>query len=171
MKPNLSKTAAPQVEQPRKTLNLRERNQQDAQSANGEARGRPKLTTLGICRYIYETHGIIITPRTLSNHAWAGRGPKFYKCGGRRYYDPDHADEWALEELGEPRRSTSDHPKAGALSLSKKMEAPAGGGSGERDRTDARPDGTTPRSHSANCTAIECDTQSIRMARARDGRS
>lgn len=51
------------------------------------------------------------------------------------------------------------------------MRAPAGAETGERDRSDAHPDGTTHGSNSTNCTAIEGDAQSILMARARDGSS
>jgi hypothetical protein len=73
-----------------------------------------KLTTPDASKHLREKHGIIITPRTLDNHAWAGCGPQFYKLGGRRYYSLEHLDEWALKQMGEPRRSTSDRPKVGA---------------------------------------------------------
>ena len=75
--------------------------------------GRPKLTTPDAARYLREHYGIVITERTLANHAWGGRGPKFHKFGGRRYYGPEQLDEWALTELGEPRQSTSDLRKVG----------------------------------------------------------
>ncbi len=88
----------------------------DARRFGGQPQGdfmTPKLTTPDASKHLREKHGIIITPRTLANHAWAGCGPKFHKCAGRRYYGPDHLDEWALEQLGEPRNSTSDRPKGG----------------------------------------------------------
>lgn len=44
--------------------------------------------------------------------------------------------------------------------MTAKMEAPAGGGAGERDRTDARPDGTTQGSHSTSYATIEGDALS-----------
>ena len=106
MQKNVTEAEAAQAEQSRKAWDTKNQSEQPT-------RGRPKLTTPDACRYLRETHGIIITPRTFANHAWAGRGPKFHKCGGRRYYGLDHLDEWALEELGEPRKSTSDQPKVG----------------------------------------------------------
>ena len=107
MSTSVIETEAAQSEKSRKASDLKI---QSLQSAHG----RPKLTTPDACRYLRAEHGIIITPRTMANHAWAGRGPKFHKCAGRRYYAPHHLDEWALEQLGEPRQSTSDRPKVGA---------------------------------------------------------
>lgn len=106
MRTSVVETEAAQAEQSRKALDLKNRSQP-------LSHGRPKLTTPDACRYLRDEHGLIITPRTMANHAWAGRGPKFHKCAGRRYYAPHHLDEWALEQLGEPRRSTSDRPKVG----------------------------------------------------------
>ena len=106
MQSNDNKSEAAQAEQSRKALDLKSRSEQAAHR-------RPKLTTPPASEYVREEHGIIISPRTLSNLAWAGRGPKFHKCAGRRYYDISHLDEWALEQLGEPRQSTSDRPKVG----------------------------------------------------------
>ena len=67
-----------------------------------------KLTKEEAARYISETYGIPLTPRTLDNHAWSGQGPRFFKAVGRRLYDPSELDRWALAKLGEPRSSTSD---------------------------------------------------------------
>lgn len=100
MQPNAIKSEAAQAEQSRKTLEMTGQSEKPS-------RGRPKLMTPDASKYLREEHGIIITPRTLANHAWAGCGPKFHKCGGRRYYGPDHLDQWAREQLGEPRSSTS----------------------------------------------------------------
>jgi len=44
------------------------------------------------------------------------------------------------------------------------MEALAGGGADERDRSDARPDGTTQGCNSTNCTAIEGNALSFAFA-------
>jgi hypothetical protein len=106
MQSNDKKSEAAQAEQSRKAW--------DTKNQSGAAADeRPNLLTPDACQYLREGKGIIIAPRTLANHAWAGRGPKFHKCAGRRYYAPHHLDEWALEQLGEPRRSTSDRPKVG----------------------------------------------------------
>lgn len=67
-----------------------------------------KLTKEEAARYISETHGIPLTPRTLDNHAWSGQGPRFFKAGHRRLYDPSDLDCWARAKLGEARTSTSD---------------------------------------------------------------
>jgi hypothetical protein len=101
------KSAEAQAQQSRKAWDTKSQSEQPAH-------WRPKLMTPDASRYLREEHGIVITPRTMANHAWAGCGPKFHKCGGRRYYGPEHLDEWALEQLGEPRQSTSDRPKVGA---------------------------------------------------------
>ncbi len=106
MQTNVTETDAAQAQPNRAVLNAVGQPEQAMY-------GRPKLTTPEASKYLREKHGIIITPRTFGNLAWGGRGPKFHKFGGRRYYGPDHLDEWAQEELGEPRKSTSDRPKAG----------------------------------------------------------
>lgn len=106
MRTSVVENEAAHPESGRAAFDLKDKSQQSAH-------GRPKLTTPAACRYLRAEHGLIITPRTMANHAWAGRGPKFHKCAGRRYYGPDHLDEWALEQLGEPRRSTSDRPQVG----------------------------------------------------------
>ena len=68
-----------------------------------------KLNTREAAAYLTEAHGIEIAPRTLDNRAWDGKGPAFYKAvTGRRLYDPADLDAWAIEALGQPRRSTSD---------------------------------------------------------------
>lgn len=71
-----------------------------------------KLRTRAVPPYLRERYGFVITERTLANRAWDGTGPKFYKAGNRRYYDPVDLDEWVAEQLGEARRSTSYHPPA-----------------------------------------------------------
>lgn len=74
-----------------------------------------KLTTREAAAYLGETHGLPIAPRTLDNRAWTGDGPSFFKAKtGRRLYDPADLDTWAAEVIGEPRRSTSDAPRAPA---------------------------------------------------------
>lgn len=84
-----------------KPLDFRDRPEQAAY-------GRPKLTARAASKYLQDTFGVVVSARTLANYRWAGRGPKFYKCSGLALYGPDHLDEWALEQLGEPRTSTSD---------------------------------------------------------------
>ena len=106
MQSNDNKSEAAQAEQSGRAWDTK--NQSGA-----AAHERPKLTTPDASRYLREEHGIIIEPRTMANHAWAGCGPKFHKFRGRRYYSRHHLDEWALEELGEPRQSTSDLRKVG----------------------------------------------------------
>ncbi len=74
-----------------------------------------KVTTKEAAAYLADRHGIEISSRTMDNYAWDGRGPAFYKAmTGRRLYDPSDLDAWAAEALGAPRRSTSDHAKAGS---------------------------------------------------------
>ena len=105
MQSNDKKSEAAQVEQARKASDTKKQSEQPTHE-------RPKLMTPDASRYLREEKGIIVEPRTLANLAWSGRGPPFFKCGGRRYYSPDHLDLWAREQLGEPRRSTSDHTLA-----------------------------------------------------------
>jgi hypothetical protein len=77
------------------------------------AEKRRRLDKHEACAHLDEHWGLKYRPRTLDNLAWSGRGPRFYKGpNGRRIYDPPDLDVWAAEELGAPRRSTSDRPPA-----------------------------------------------------------
>ena len=58
--------------------------------------------------YLRETHGIRLSPGTLAKKAVRGDGPAYFKDGPRVVYDQRHLDVYAVERLGEARRSTSD---------------------------------------------------------------
>lgn len=80
---------------------------------------KPKLSKREASAYILAQHGLMVSPRTLDNLAWAGNGPKFYKAGLRRLYAPSDLDDYAIAKLGEPRTSTSDMPRPGVVSGAK----------------------------------------------------
>lgn len=58
--------------------------------------------------------GAAVAVRTLSNWRWAGKGPPFVKVLGRVRYRREDVIAWARAQISEPRRSTSDAPRAPA---------------------------------------------------------
>ncbi len=58
--------------------------------------------------------GVPVAPRTFSNWRWAGSGPPFVKIMRRVRYRREDVIRWAREQITEPRRSTSDAPRAPA---------------------------------------------------------
>ena len=59
--------------------------------------------------YLFEVHGISLSPATLAKLAVKGGGPKYWKDGAFPLYGPEYLDEFAVARLGKLRRSTSDH--------------------------------------------------------------
>jgi hypothetical protein len=59
--------------------------------------------------------GALVKPRTLANWRWSGKkGPPYIKVLGRVRYRREDVIRWAKAQIGEPRRSTSDAPRAPA---------------------------------------------------------
>ena len=58
--------------------------------------------------YLFEEHGVSLTPATLAKLAVVGGGPKFRKDGKFPIYDRDELDSFAVARLGPLRSSTSD---------------------------------------------------------------
>jgi hypothetical protein len=77
---------------------------------------RPLLRRAEASQYLLEVWGIKRTTGTLAKLAVTGAGPKFYKANRLPMYGPDHLDEWAVELLGDPCRSTADADSASAKS-------------------------------------------------------
>jgi hypothetical protein len=46
--------------------------------------------------------------KALAKLACIGGGPEFRKAGSVALYEPEKLDEWALEKIGNPVRSTSE---------------------------------------------------------------
>lgn len=57
--------------------------------------------------YLKEKYGFG-SEKTLAKLACLGGGPTFRKAGPAVIYEPKHLDEWALAQIGELKRSTSD---------------------------------------------------------------
>jgi hypothetical protein len=57
--------------------------------------------------YLKEKYGFG-SEKTLAKLACLGGGPAFRKAGPAVIYEPKHLDEWALAQIGELQRSTSD---------------------------------------------------------------
>jgi hypothetical protein len=68
------------------------------------SRMRRKLAS----EYLFEVHGISLSPATLAKLAVMGGGPQFWKDGAFPIYGPEYLDEFAVARLGKLRRSTSD---------------------------------------------------------------
>lgn len=79
--------------------------------ATGELRPRKwqvRLHRQEVPDYMMERHGIKISASTLAKLATIGGGPAFSKPCGRPLYALSDLDQWALERIGTPRRSTSE---------------------------------------------------------------
>ena len=70
---------------------------------------KPRLRRSEVPEYLMLAHGYPIAVSTLEKLACTGGGPHFSRIGGRTivYAKPD-LDEWAIERIGKPVRSTSD---------------------------------------------------------------
>ena len=69
---------------------------------------KPLYRTDEASQYLIETHGVNVAPRTLDKLRSVGGGTEFQKFGRSVLYPRHGLDDWALEKLGEPRRSTSE---------------------------------------------------------------
>jgi hypothetical protein len=66
----------------------------------------------GAARYIREKYASPCTTGLLDKLAVRGTGPAYRKVAGRFViYEEKSLDEWALAQIGEPQRSTSDSPR------------------------------------------------------------
>ena len=62
--------------------------------------------------YLFEVHGVSLSPATLAKLAVVGGGPKYWKDGPFPIYAPCVLDEFAVARLGTLRSSTSDEEAA-----------------------------------------------------------
>jgi hypothetical protein len=58
--------------------------------------------------HIEEKYNIPCAEATLATMAVRGGGPPYSRVGNTALYAEDNLDEWALEKLSTPRRSTSE---------------------------------------------------------------
>jgi hypothetical protein len=58
--------------------------------------------------HIEQTYNIPCAEPTLATMAVRGGGPPYSRVGNAALYAVDDLDEWALEKLSTPRRSTSE---------------------------------------------------------------
>ncbi len=79
----------------------------------GGGRSAPNLTEAEAAAYL-NALGVPVAARTLANRRWAGTGPVFLKVASRIRYRREDLEVWAREQIGEPRRSTSDRQPAAA---------------------------------------------------------
>ena len=69
---------------------------------------RDKLTASEASRYLDEKHGVPIAPKTLSNKASTGGGPRFVKVAHRRLYPVSELDTFAASITSPLVGSTSE---------------------------------------------------------------
>jgi hypothetical protein len=65
--------------------------------------------------YLFQEHGVSLSPATLAKLAVVGGGPSFRKDGPFPLYERSGLDIFATARLGPLRASTSDMPPADAL--------------------------------------------------------
>ena len=66
------------------------------------------LSTEEACQYMDEHHGVQYVPKTLTNMASGGGGPKFQKIGRHRKYTKLWLDEFIASRLSPPVTSTAE---------------------------------------------------------------
>lgn len=66
------------------------------------------LTRKAAGEYLKKKFGFS-SERDLAKRACLGKGPPFRNRGVRVLYEPTTLDEWAMTQISEPRRSTSDN--------------------------------------------------------------
>lgn len=74
-------------------------------SRHWPARMRRKLAS----EYLFEVHGVSLSPPTLAKFVSVGGGPRYRKDGHFPVYDQQDLDAFAVARLGPLRTSTSDH--------------------------------------------------------------
>jgi hypothetical protein len=62
--------------------------------------------------YVRQKYNQPCSPATLATWATIGGGPPFFKAGNTALYDQVDLDDWALDRMGQPRRSTSESEAA-----------------------------------------------------------
>jgi hypothetical protein len=62
--------------------------------------------------YLFEEHGVSLSPATLAKLAVVGGGPPFMKDGPYPIYERPRLDTFATARLGPLRTSTSDQQQA-----------------------------------------------------------
>ncbi len=62
--------------------------------------------------YLFEVHGVSLSPATLAKLAVVGGGPEYQKDGPFPLYAPPNLDAFAERRLGPLRGSTSDQRAA-----------------------------------------------------------
>jgi hypothetical protein len=77
-------------------------------SRHWPARMRRKLAS----EYLFEEHGVSLSPATLAKLAVVGGGPPFMKDGPYPIYERPRLDTFATARLGPLRTSTSDQLQA-----------------------------------------------------------
>jgi hypothetical protein len=77
-------------------------------SRHWPARMRRKLAS----EYLFEEHGVSLSPATLAKLAVIGGGPSFRKDGPFPLYERPGLDTFATARLGPLRASTSDQQQA-----------------------------------------------------------
>jgi len=76
----------------------------DASSRHWPARMRRKLAS----QYLFEVHGVSLSPPTLARYAVEGRGPAYRKDGHFPVYDRQDLDDFAVSRLGPLRASSRE---------------------------------------------------------------
>jgi hypothetical protein len=66
-------------------------------------------------RYVTETYGMPLSPKTLAKVAVIGGGPQFRKAGRFPLYEVPHLDAWARSKLSPLVSSTSELRAVAAL--------------------------------------------------------
>ena|SRR5215510_4455288 len=80
-----------------------------SQASTGESRRwSRRMRRRELSEYLYEVHGIRLSPPTLAKLAVIGGGPEFQYDGRFPVTTPESADAFARARLGPPRSSTSD---------------------------------------------------------------
>lgn len=80
-----------------------------SQSSIGLSRKWPqRMRRKMASEYLFEEHGVSLSPATLAKLAVLGGSPPFFKDGPFPIYDREHLDAFAITRLGKLRNSTSD---------------------------------------------------------------
>ena len=58
--------------------------------------------------YLRHEHNLKYSPKTLCKLATTGGGPQYVLFAGRALSTPPWLDQWVLERMSAPRRSTSE---------------------------------------------------------------
>jgi hypothetical protein len=75
-----------------------------------------RMRTREASEYLFEKHGIRLSPNTLNKLRVVGGSPPYQKDGRYPVFTPDGLDGFALKRLGPVRHSTTDDARIRAAS-------------------------------------------------------